>query len=66
MMIAEEEGLKERLLKSIAICQKELNTLCSELHVEPFQVHGRVSVDPAGSEHKGRTLIWGYMWKVSL
>lgn len=45
MMIAEEESLKERLIKSIAICQKELKTLCSELHVEPFQVHGRVSGD---------------------
>lgn len=40
MMIAEEESLKERLIKSISICQKELNTLCSELHVEPFQVRG--------------------------
>lgn len=48
MMIAEEESLKERLIKSISICQKELNTLCSELHVEPFQVRGRVSGDPAG------------------
>ncbi|PNJ62205.1 PRC1 isoform 2 [Pongo abelii] len=37
MMIAEEESLKERLIKSISVCQKELNTLCSELHVEPFQ-----------------------------
>lgn len=36
-MIAEEESLRERLLKSIAICQKELSTLCSELQVKPFQ-----------------------------
>lgn len=42
MMIAEEESLKERLIKSIANCQKELATLCRELGVEPFQVHGRV------------------------
>lgn len=55
MMIAEEESLKERLIKSISICQKELTTLCSELHVEPFQVHGRVS---------GSCL--GLRWKVSL
>lgn len=41
-MIAEEESLKERLIKSITTCQKELSTLCSELHVEPFQVLGRV------------------------
>lgn len=45
MMIAEEESLKERLIKSIAVCQKELNTLCSELNVEPFHVCGRVSGD---------------------
>lgn len=36
MMIAEEESLKERLIKSIAVCQKELNTLCSELNVKAF------------------------------
>lgn len=50
MMIAEEESLKERLIKSISICQKELNTLCSELHVEPFQVHDRVSGVLLGSK----------------
>lgn len=44
MMIAEEESLKERLVKSIANCQKELNTLCSELCVEPFQVCSRSGV----------------------
>lgn len=55
MMISEEESLKERLIKSISICQKELTTLCSELHVEPFQVRGRVS----GS-------CVGLRWKVSL
>ncbi|MBZ3882926.1 Protein regulator of cytokinesis 1 [Sciurus carolinensis] len=37
MMIAEEESLKERLVKSISICQKELNTLCNGLHLKPFQ-----------------------------
>ncbi|ELK01417.1 Protein regulator of cytokinesis 1 [Pteropus alecto] len=47
MMIAEEQNLKERLIKSISICQKELTTLCSELRVEPFQVRGRVSGAPA-------------------
>ncbi|KAM5292892.1 protein regulator of cytokinesis 1 isoform 3-T3 [Ctenodactylus gundi] len=44
MMIAEEESLKERLIKSIAICQKELTTLCSELHVEPFQEEGDTTI----------------------
>lgn len=37
-MIAEEERPRERLLKSVSICQKELSTLCSELQVKPFQV----------------------------
>ncbi|XP_069899395.1 protein regulator of cytokinesis 1 isoform X3 [Dipodomys merriami] len=43
-MIAEEESLKERLIKSISVCQKELNTLCSELRVEPFQEEGEVTI----------------------
>ncbi|KFO96649.1 Protein regulator of cytokinesis 1, partial [Calypte anna] len=38
MMVAEEESLKERLLKSIAVCRKELDTLCRELQLEPFEV----------------------------
>ncbi|XP_032128898.1 protein regulator of cytokinesis 1-like [Sapajus apella] len=52
MMIAEEESLKERLIKSISVCQKELNTLCTELRVEPFQVRGahRVCRETAGPE----------------
>ncbi|XP_043835933.1 LOW QUALITY PROTEIN: protein regulator of cytokinesis 1 [Dromiciops gliroides] len=37
MMIAEEESLKERLLKSINVCRKELNTLCRELSLECFE-----------------------------
>ncbi|XP_075431587.1 protein regulator of cytokinesis 1 isoform X2 [Ascaphus truei] len=37
MMITEEESLRERLLKSIDICRKELNTLCLELHLSPFE-----------------------------
>ncbi|XP_004623526.1 protein regulator of cytokinesis 1 [Octodon degus] len=44
MMIAEEESLKERLIKSISICQEELNALCSELHIEPFQEEGETTV----------------------
>ncbi|XP_057350849.1 protein regulator of cytokinesis 1 isoform X3 [Manis pentadactyla] len=44
MMIAEEESLKERLIKSISSCQKELNTLCSELHVKPFQEEGETTI----------------------
>lgn len=38
MMVAEEESLKERLLKSIALCRKELDSLCRELHLDPFEV----------------------------
>ncbi|XP_033022568.1 protein regulator of cytokinesis 1 isoform X2 [Lacerta agilis] len=37
MMIAEEENLKERLLKSIAVCRKELVNLCKELQLTPFE-----------------------------
>lgn len=36
-MIEEEDNLKERLLKSIDICRKELNTLCEELHLPPLE-----------------------------
>lgn len=38
MMIAEEESLKQRLLKSIDVCRKELSTLCKELQLAPFEV----------------------------
>ncbi|XP_074090155.1 protein regulator of cytokinesis 1 isoform X2 [Macrotis lagotis] len=37
MMIAEEESLKQRLLKSISFCRKELDTLCGELSLEAFE-----------------------------
>uniref|UniRef100_A0A672PVK8 Protein regulator of cytokinesis 1-like n=1 Tax=Sinocyclocheilus grahami TaxID=75366 RepID=A0A672PVK8_SINGR len=33
MMIAEEEGLKKRLLISIEACRKEVTSLCSELQI---------------------------------
>ncbi|XP_066525953.1 protein regulator of cytokinesis 1a isoform X2 [Hoplias malabaricus] len=36
MMIAEEEGLKKRLLSSIESCRKELDTLCEELQLPPY------------------------------
>lgn len=38
LMIAEEEELKNRLLKSIESCQEELKILCSELQLPPFEV----------------------------
>ncbi|XP_074773866.1 protein regulator of cytokinesis 1 isoform X3 [Athene noctua] len=38
MMVAEEESLRERLLKSIALCRKEFDTLCRELQLGPFEV----------------------------
>ncbi|XP_021262368.1 protein regulator of cytokinesis 1 isoform X4 [Numida meleagris] len=37
MMVAEEEHLKEQLLKSVAVYRKELDGLCSELQLEPFE-----------------------------
>ncbi|XP_007235103.2 protein regulator of cytokinesis 1a isoform X1 [Astyanax mexicanus] len=37
MMIEEEEGLKKRLLSSIGTCRKELDTLCEELQLPPFE-----------------------------
>ncbi|XP_030353717.1 protein regulator of cytokinesis 1 isoform X1 [Strigops habroptila] len=37
MMVAEEKDLKERLLKSIALCRNELDTLCKELQLDPFE-----------------------------
>ncbi|XP_035298324.1 protein regulator of cytokinesis 1 isoform X9 [Cricetulus griseus] len=43
-MIAEEESLRERLLKSISFCQKELSTLCNELQVKPFQEEKETTV----------------------
>ncbi|KAM3828504.1 protein regulator of cytokinesis 1 isoform 2-T2 [Vipera latastei] len=36
-MVAEEESLRERLLKSIALCRRELAALCQELQLAPFQ-----------------------------
>lgn len=38
LMIAEEEELKKRLLKSIESCVKELSILYSELQLPPFEV----------------------------
>lgn len=37
-MIAEEEELKKRVLKSIESCRKELSILYSELQMAPFEV----------------------------
>ncbi|TSK13513.1 Protein regulator of cytokinesis 1 [Bagarius yarrelli] len=37
MMIAEEEGLKKRLLTSIESCRRELDGLCEELQLPPFE-----------------------------
>ncbi|GAA6101372.1 protein regulator of cytokinesis 1a isoform X1 [Tachysurus ichikawai] len=37
MMIAEEEGLKKRLLNSIESCRKELDGLCQELQLSPYE-----------------------------
>ncbi|TRY65163.1 hypothetical protein DNTS_002041 [Danionella cerebrum] len=37
MMIAEEEGLKKRLLTSVEACRKQLDTLCDELQELEYQ-----------------------------
>ncbi|XP_017567081.1 protein regulator of cytokinesis 1b isoform X2 [Pygocentrus nattereri] len=37
MMIAEEENLRKRLTASIESCRKELNKVCLELQMPPFQ-----------------------------
>ncbi|XP_022612057.1 protein regulator of cytokinesis 1-like isoform X1 [Seriola dumerili] len=37
LMIAEEEELKKRLVKSIESCRKELNSLCTDLQLPPFE-----------------------------
>ncbi|NWJ11242.1 PRC1 regulator, partial [Crypturellus undulatus] len=37
LMVKEEEGLKERLLNSIAAHRKDVDTLCRELQLEPLQ-----------------------------
>ncbi|NXJ85048.1 PRC1 regulator, partial [Trogon melanurus] len=43
-MISEEESLKERLLRSIAMCRKELDVLCKELQMEPFEVEEETTI----------------------
>lgn len=37
MMIAEEESLRKRLMNSIESCRKELQSLCNELQLSPFE-----------------------------
>ncbi|NXD31683.1 PRC1 regulator, partial [Spelaeornis formosus] len=44
MMVAEEENLKERLLKNIVLCRKELDTLCRELQLDPFETEEKTTI----------------------
>ncbi|NWU44840.1 PRC1 regulator, partial [Hylia prasina] len=44
MMVAEEESLKERLLKSIVLCRKQLDTLCRELQVDSFETEEECTI----------------------
>ncbi|NWY54633.1 PRC1 regulator, partial [Chionis minor] len=44
MMVSEEESLKERLLKSIALRRKELDTLCRELQLDPFEAEEQSTI----------------------
>ncbi|XP_029523208.1 protein regulator of cytokinesis 1-like isoform X2 [Oncorhynchus nerka] len=45
MMIAEEDSLRKRLMSSIESCRKELDVLCTELQLSPFE------------EDEGRTML---------
>lgn len=54
-MIAEEQRLKERLLRSIQAWRTQLATLCRELQLAPFQVRPRTGCGRAG----GRAGCWG-------
>ncbi|XP_045544773.1 protein regulator of cytokinesis 1b isoform X3 [Salmo salar] len=44
MMITEEESLRTRLLSSIEACRKQLDTLCLELQLPPFEEERSVTV----------------------
>ncbi|XP_069722886.1 protein regulator of cytokinesis 1 isoform X2 [Phaenicophaeus curvirostris] len=44
LMVAEEERLKQRLLKSIALSRKEIDTLCVELQLEPYEAEEENSI----------------------
>lgn len=44
LMIIEEQDLKQRLLKTIESCQKELSLLCSELQLPPYKVQTNTNV----------------------
>lgn len=63
MMVAEEESLKERLLKSIALCRKELDTLCRELQLDPFEV--RYCFSLLGSCWQHSSAAWALPWRLS-
>ncbi|XP_064013893.1 protein regulator of cytokinesis 1 isoform X2 [Pogoniulus pusillus] len=43
-MVAEEENLKERLLKSIELCQEKLRSLCEDLQLEPFSTEEKGTI----------------------
>uniref|UniRef100_A0A6Q2ZKW3 Protein regulator of cytokinesis 1b n=1 Tax=Esox lucius TaxID=8010 RepID=A0A6Q2ZKW3_ESOLU len=45
MMIAEEDRLRKRLMNSIETCRKELDVLCTDLQLPPFE------------EDEGRTML---------
>ncbi|XP_077173704.1 protein regulator of cytokinesis 1 isoform X2 [Paroedura picta] len=43
-MIAEEQSLKNRLLRSIQVWRSQLDTLCQELHLAPFEEDGEATI----------------------
>ncbi|XP_069078751.1 protein regulator of cytokinesis 1 isoform X1 [Pleurodeles waltl] len=44
LMIAEEESLKERLIRSIGVCRRELDMLCHELMLPPFETDDDLTI----------------------
>lgn len=63
LMIAEEEGLKNRLLKSIESCQEDLRVLYSELQLPPFEVqsHPDLSVSLFSHSHLVTLRVWSVL-----
>lgn len=57
-MIAEEEELKKRLMKSIESCRKELSNMCSELQLPPFEVKSCLEAPPPHNAYMCGLTFW--------
>lgn len=58
LMIAEEEELKKRLVKSIESCHKELKILYNELQLPPFEVQSLLKYMVVFSNLSGCLHVW--------